>query len=59
MKLRIPDLHEEMSVTAGTIVVITHSTLATFTSIVSIPASIPSVATVIPPPTTIIIVISR
>jgi hypothetical protein len=60
VKLRIPTSHEEVSVTAGTVaVIVTHSTLATFTSTVAIPVPVPSVAAVIPPPTAIIIVIRR
>jgi len=59
-KLRIPTPHEEMSVAAGTIVtVIAHGGPATFAPVVAVPAPIPSVAAVIPPPMAIIIVISR
>jgi hypothetical protein len=60
-KLRIPTPHEEMSVAAGTIIIIvTHGARATFTPVVvAIPVPIPSVAAIIPPPMAIIIVISR
>ena len=60
-KLRIPAAHEEMSVAAGTIVIVVmHGAPATLTPVAAaIPVPVPAVAAVIPPPTAGIIVIPR
>jgi hypothetical protein len=61
LKLGIAIAHEEMSVTARTIVIIivAYGAPTTFSPIVvSIPVSIPSVAAVMPPPAPVIIIIS-